>query len=361
MSTAQYLEPTSDTTTLRFPWKDLNGDKLVQANELQIFNASGGLNLLNSPSGYDPNNPGAPISTAKVNPDMKNDITDEAIVGIDRELMSNFGVGAMFIYRKYHQFLVSQRYLDSTSEYSGPIAFAAACGNATCEQSSYTGYYFQRATNTHGDTLRTNNTSYNTYKGIELTARKRLSNRWMMSTSYVHNIQRAFSTLVPSLDYLDPTNRFPIDHVNGFEDGSRNGPHVFKLSGMYQLPWDLNVSAFFNAHSNFPDNLYIQSPVRTGTQDNANVLVTDINTRRLPAVRTLDLNVDKAIRLGGGRRITLNAAIFNIANDNTILDKASGTTTGLPVRAFRQNTSNANFFNTIVGPRVARFGVRFNF
>jgi hypothetical protein len=364
MSTAQYLEPTSDTTTLRFPWKDLNGDKVVQANELQVFNASGGLNLLNSPTGYDPANPGAPISTSKVDPDMKNDITDEAIVGIDREVMNNFGVGAMFIYRKYHQFLVTQRYLDFTSEYAGPIPFTANCGNATCPQGNYTGYYFQRATNTHGDTLRTNSTSYNTYKGLELTARKRLSNRWMMTTSYVRNVQLAFSTLVPSLDYLDPTNRFPVDNVSGYEDGSRNGPHVFKLSGMYQLPWDITASAFFNAHSNFPDNLYILSPVRTGTQDQANILVTPNNENRLPAVKTLDLNFDKAIRLGGARRITLNAAIFNIANVNTILDKASGVTVGTgpgSVRAFRQNTASANNFNTIVGPRVARFGVRVNF
>jgi hypothetical protein len=238
------------------------------------------------------------------------------------------------------------------------------CTSVACEQPTYSGFYFQRATNTHGDTLRTNNTSYTNYKGIELTARKRLSNRWMMNTSYVRNIQRTFSTLVPSLDYLDPTNRFPLDHVNGFEDGSRNGPHVFKLSGMYQLPWDINASAFFNAHSNFPDNLYILSPVRTGTQDQANVLVTDNNVRRLPAVKTLDLNFDKMIRLGGARRITLNAAVFNITNVNTILDKTSGTTVGTgtgSARAFRQNVSNANFYNTIVGPRVARFGVRVNF
>ena len=46
------------------PWKDLNGDKVVQANELQVFNATGGLNLLNSPAGYDPANPGSPVTTA---------------------------------------------------------------------------------------------------------------------------------------------------------------------------------------------------------------------------------------------------------------------------------------------------------
>src|SRR6185369_2017582 len=100
MSTASRLEPTGTTTTLRFPWKDLNGDKTVQVNELQVYKADGKtLNLLNSPAGYDPNNPGSPISLSIVDPNLKNDITDEFIGGVDRELMADFGVGAQFIYR----------------------------------------------------------------------------------------------------------------------------------------------------------------------------------------------------------------------------------------------------------------------
>ncbi len=150
MFTASALEPTGSTTTLRFPWKDLNGDKIVQANELAVYQPDGKtLNLLNSPAGYDPANPGSPITTAIVDPNLKNDITDEAIFGVDHELMKNFGMGAMFIYRKYHQFCGSAqqgcagsavRYLDSTANYTGPIAFTAPCGNATCDQASYTGY-----------------------------------------------------------------------------------------------------------------------------------------------------------------------------------------------------------------------------
>ena len=207
---------------------------------------------------------------------------------------------------------------------------------------------------------RIDHTAENTYKGLEFTARKRMSNHWMMSGSYVYNKQLSFNTLVPSLDYLDPTNRFPVDNVSGYENGSRNGPHVFKLSGVYQFPFDINVSANFNAHSNFPYNIYIQGPVRTGTQDQSNILVRPINTERLPNVKVLDLNFDKSIRLGGGRRLTLNAAIFNISNDATTLGLTNSATVNA-VTAYRQNISNANFINTIVGPRVMRFGVRVNF
>ena len=80
-----------------------------------------------------------------VDKDLKNDTTDEVIAGIDREVMNNFGVGAMFIYRKYSGFNTDQRYKDFSSEYAGPIPFTAACGNATCGASSYSGFYYQRA------------------------------------------------------------------------------------------------------------------------------------------------------------------------------------------------------------------------
>jgi hypothetical protein len=360
MYTASQLEPTGSTTTLTFPWKDLNGDKLVQPNEMQIFKADGTLNLLNSPAGYDPANPGSITTLALVDPKLKNDITDEALVGIDHEVMTNFGVGAMYIHRKYHQFYDSNvRYLDHTGDWSGPIPFAANCGNALCSASSYSGFYYQRATNLHPNTIQENTTGYRNYNGLELTARKRLANRWMMTGSYVLNSVKAYYP-TPDLDYSavsssnyggDPTNFAPTNFFNGNEDGTRNGRHVFKLSGMYQLPWDITASAFFNGHTSFPFNPTITvTTARTGTGDNPALRIVPSNTLRYPAVRTLDLNFDKAIRLGGSRRVTLNAAIFNIANMNTVLAQTT-----------RQNTSTANFITTIVGPRVIRFGVRVNF
>jgi len=348
MSTAARLEPTGSTTTLRFPWKDLNGDKVVQVNELQIFNAAGALNLLNSPAGYDAANPGSPISLSIVDPNLKNDQTDEAIFGVDRELMADFGVGAMFIYRKYHQYLSNTvRYLDSLYP-EGPIGFTAACGNTTCAQTSYTGYYFQGPA-LHANTIQENNTQYTTYRGLQLTARKRLSHHWMMSGSYAWNNEK-FYAVTPGLDYLDPTNRLPVNLLDGYEDGTRNGPHVFKLSGMYQLRWDLTASASVDAHSSFPFNPNIVTGTRPNGLGTSTIQLTPSNSLRYPAVKLVNLNFDKTIRLGGARRVTLNAALFNIFNVNTVLAQTT-----------RQNTSTANFLTTIVGPRVMRFGVRMNF
>ena len=180
-----------------------------------------------------------------------------------------------------------------------------------------------------------------------------------MTTSYVYNHAK-FVALTPSLDYLDPTNRQPVNIIDGYEDGTRNGPHVFKITGMYQLPYEISASANYNAHSNFPFNPTLVTGTRANGLGTATIFLVGTNTVHLPYVHTLDLNVDKAIRLGGARRITLNAAIFNISNANTTLALAAqSTVNGLSMA--RQNTSTANNLLTIVGPRVIRFGARINF
>jgi len=358
--TAAALEPTGTTTTLRFPWMDVNGDKVVQANELQVFNAAGGLNLLNSPAGYDPLNPGSPVTTAIVDPNLTNDVTNEFIAGVDREVMNNFGFGVMYIYRKYDNFCGSAsqqcvgsavRYLDSTDQYlvGGPQAFTAACGNSLCSQSSYTAYYYNINAPQHSNTIQRNIGQYREYNGIQLTARKRLTNHWMLTSSYAYNRELNYTPL-PSIDYLDPTNHAPVDMISGREDGSRNVPHVFKLQGLVQLPYNINASAAFGANSGAPFNPTIVTtfnrPNGIGT---ATMNVVPVSSLRYPSVKKADLNIDKSIRFGQ-RRVVLNMAIFNITNTNIVL-----------AQTVRQNTSTANYVTTIVGPRVIRFGARFNF
>ena len=98
------LSPTGQTT-LSYFWNDLNGDLFVQRQEIDFargFRAAPSAN-------YDPSNPSAVTTLAKVDPGLTNDITDEFITGVDHELMSNFGVGFSYIYRRYHDFQDSYR------------------------------------------------------------------------------------------------------------------------------------------------------------------------------------------------------------------------------------------------------------
>ena len=64
----------------------------------------------------------------------------------------------------------------------------------------------------------------------------------------------------------------------------------------------------------------------------------------------LDLNVDKTIPLGAGRRLVLQMAVFNLTNAATVFSRVT-----------RQDVSNANNVTNVLAPRVARFGIRVNF
>ena len=139
--------------------------------------------------------------------------------------MANFGVGVSYIYRKYSDLLGTYRTQDFTEAYV-PATFTAHCGNAaTCGTQSYSGTYYQRPTALHAATILRNDTKYNTYNGVEFTARKRLANKWMMNGSLVWNHQLHFEPDA-NIDYLDPTNHAPIDLINGYESGGHDAEQL---------------------------------------------------------------------------------------------------------------------------------------
>src|SRR5262249_59753780 len=76
MSTASRLEPTT-STTLRYAWKDLNNDTVVQANELDLSR------FLTTPSSnYNPSNPSAVTTPSPSDPNLQNNITTEWAGGV---------------------------------------------------------------------------------------------------------------------------------------------------------------------------------------------------------------------------------------------------------------------------------------
>jgi hypothetical protein len=117
---------------------------------------------------------------------------------------------------------------------------------------------------------------------------------------------------------------------------------------MYQLPFSVNVSAFYNARQGYPFERFIQGPSRRNGGGVANVLIDPIGESRLPTFQNLDFHVERPVTLGAVHFVP-SLDVFNVANSNTIQAIRS-----------RQNASNANQIQAIVAPRVIRFGVRVN-
>jgi len=353
MTTASRIQPTGNTT-LRYPWKDLNGDGIVQANELDTSK------LLATPtSNYNINNPSAVVTPNTVDPNLRNDTTNEFSAGLDRELFAGVGVSVFYYHRKYGDYQRLFRTQDFSSEFVA-VNFTPTCGNAaTCGTQTYPATYYQIPAGNplHAPQILRNDSRYFTYDGLEISGRKRLSHNYMLSGSVVFNREREY---IPQADrdYLDPTN---ILLTSGYEAGSaiysgttwpvassqRQLPWVGKLGGMYQFPWLITGAANFIAQAGGPMNLYALSPTRTSSLGTINVLLQPANSVRYDNYYQLDLHVDKALRFGAARKVTLNADLFNVFNNNVVFQQQE-----------RVNTSTAYNIQTLLAPRVARFGVK---
>jgi hypothetical protein len=350
--TAGILNPVA-ATSVSFPWSDTNGDRFVQRNELDLTR------LVRFSANYNPANPAAAVSANQVDPDLRNDRVDELLLGVDHELMRDFGIGVAYIYRSIGLFNIDVP-TGLTADQFVPVSFTAACGNASCEHASYAATYYQlpAGASLAGTRMRTTQDFNRKFHGIEITARKRLSQRWMMNGSFnwnsatYHSSANSFQDPVQNDLFAvvatasDPTNREFIDGHQTLINGTR---WTAKLSGLYQLPWGINLSGVMNARDGFPFLPNLLAPARPGRLNTVRLLVEPFATHRYDPLVLLDLKAEKRFSLGKAN-VTGSIDLFNVTNANTVLSRVT-----------TQNSATANRVLEITGPRVVRLGARFSF
>jgi hypothetical protein len=367
------------STTLRYPWQDLNKNGSADVGEITLS-----ANPISASTNWSAANPANTVSANSVDSNLKNDTTDEFIVGLDREIGKGFAVGANYIWRRYTNFAWSDRQGITSADwvqttYTPP---ASACPGddglrisaGTCTTITFFTPAFQQPTVV---TL-TNIPDFNrTYNGFELTGRKRMANRWMMNTSFAYNATSvnygSFPGSQPSIASAtiteDPSNRDKRDgHEYDYLTGGSgignvyvNSKWLFKVSGLYEAPFRINLSAFFNARQGYPQEISIQTPscsasVTTNCRGNGSgqidLLLNPVGDVRLPNFQNLDFRVDRPVIVQGFRFIP-SLDIFNVGNSNTIQAIRSRQNT-----ASATNPGNANQIQAIVAPRVIRFGIK---
>jgi hypothetical protein len=358
------------STTLRYPWIDANNNGSADEGEIVLSDKP-----LSASTNWSAANPANTKTVNTVDPNLKNDTTDEFILGLDREIGRGFAVGANYVWRRYGNFSWEDRVNFTTSNWVSKTFTPAAStcpgadGQRTGASECQAVTYFEPTVQQPTIVNETNIPGYNrVFNGLELTGRKRMSNRWMMNTSFsfnstdVHfgsfpgaaNQSSGTSGTIPISE--DPTNRAQreggqYDYLtsgSGIGNVYVNAKWLFKLSGMYELPFQFNVSAFYNARQGYPFEQGILTPSRANGAGTVFVLLDKVGDNRLPNYQNVDFHVERAIRLMNVRFIP-SVDVFNVANSN-IVQAIRGT----------QNAANANQIQAIVAPRVIRFGVRVN-
>lgn len=341
---------TIGANTVEFPWQDLNGDKKVQANEVN----SG--TILSFSSGYDPLNPGLQASPNQVDPTLKNSRADEIVVGLTKELPANLGVSVSYIWRRYTDFAWNDRIgltsADFTSTKLTPAASTCPTG-ARCEAVTYWVPNFALP----AAFVLTNQPDLSrSFNGVEIVGRKRLAQRWMLTGSF------AYSSTVVHYDsaaaYEDPTNiaqqngaqYAPSVTSGGLDPTNPNAKWITRFQGSYRLPWyEIGLASTLDLRQGYPTSPAINVASRPNRAGAVQVLLDPVGDVRLPTFSSTDFRVDKTFAFGA-RKLQATLDVFNLFNANTVL-----------LRRTVQNASNANQVSLILAPRVARVGLALTF
>jgi hypothetical protein len=395
---------------MRFWWNDASGDKVINFNELywanyddpnraayRAFDDAG--NFVGDYArerglmwgGYEWDDPGALVDPwYEVADNWSDEKSYEAIFSLERELMPDLAVGADVTWRRYQNWWHNWDYADYFGGRLLTPADYEPSPNAipqTVTDDDGTIYDMGEAGGKHilvwkegvndvtGEyTTVTPNDFYDTFLGLALRFTKRLSNRWMLNASFALQRQKAHWGETYPYNQTDAWARDGQTYAYslGGASGKMGMPvfsrWMFKAQGLYQLPYDFNVSFVFNAREGHIIEGY------TGITDydapNSRDRSEDIDmwiygSERLPTFWNVNLRIEKILRIGDTGRIYLMADIFNLFNQN-ILNRQRDVDNGqVYLRAGQAPTispyARSGEPNEVLNPRIFRFGLRFQF
>jgi hypothetical protein len=325
-------------TSATHVWTDQNGDLTFQPHELGALLSRSG-SLLTS-----------------MDPDLKQPFTDELSGGVDHELIPGLRLSASFTYRRERDLYDSVDVGVPASAYRlvgvtdiGPDGLAN-----TGDEGTLFLWDQDLATLGRNRFVITNSDALNReYRGLEVTATKRLSDRWQLVSGYT--LSRAVANAVSTSNINNLVNsRGPAEF---------DRTHIFKLTGSYVLPHDVWLSGNVRTQSGAP---IARTATYRLTQGNVTVNVTPPGSTRLDSLTTVDARVAKTFKLSDNRDIEVLLDAYNLTNASAIWSVR--TLTGR-INVREGGDPNGALVNqqqflsptSILAPRVVRFGVSYRF
>ena len=122
--------------------------------------------------------------------------------------------------------------------------------------------------------------------------------------------------------------------------------YAFRLSGSYQLPWDITYASSLNAQTG--DYYFREVQVRDGSGANVTIRV-EPQADRYGWTKIWDNRVSKRFRTWGSQSFDVELNIYNSINVNTITAQS--------------NRSGGTYLQPteIIAPRIMRVGVKYRF
>lgn len=280
-----------------------------------------------------------PGTNRTMDSDIKHPRMRQGIVGIERELVTGLSVGVTGIWRHNDQFIDDVLQFNASDFTTEPLRDPGPDGMAnppTGDETSNTVTLYRQVSDPLDNQYLITNPegAHRKYRGIELSATKRMSNRWQLQASWViskitgdyNNNSNAGNS---STEYNDP-NTDP--RFQQFREGRLqfDNTHVAKVIGTYRAPWDIVASGalFYTSGNTFTRT--VRSPsIPQGRKD---LFIEPRGSQRYDDQPRFDMKLEKQFRLGTDRRIGFTFEGFNLFNNAAITSRTtrSGTEYFIP-------------------------------
>jgi hypothetical protein len=361
-ATAASIISPIQAASITFPAVDLNGNKIADPNELDLSTIAGY-------TGFDPFDP-TRLTTVNQIGKYTTPLTHEVVIGGDRELWPHFGVGAALTYRYMTHFDWTPLIGVTSADY---VQYGTLTGSVDPIGSFNVPVYALQQSSVppgNGVSFEQHQGYHQRYLGVELSAVKRLSDKWMARVAFSTNDHREYFTGASALQDPTPSPLSPnrdggvvITETTG--SGKSNvfmvlPTYQFIVTGLYQWKWGINLAANALFRQGYAEPFYA-SAVRTGDPGTSpptivefkDVLVVDqVSHYRLPAVKSVDARLEKTFSFGRAN-IAADLDVFNVANAATPLGKTYDVRLTGP--------TGFNQILEIMNPLIVRLGARVTF
>jgi hypothetical protein len=284
-----------------------------------------------------------PTANYGIDPDLKNQWTDQLYIGMERQLLPDFGVNVYFVHKNDGDFI---RLNDVQGVYAAE-PFFDKFGNQTLT-------VYNRVSPGSQSLFEVTNRNdlEQDYKTVVIEANKRFSNKWQAQASY----QWARSLIYAGGGFQSQNfanlsrtgfGRDPNDLVNAYGPSSVESTHSLRTTLTYEAPLGIHVGVRYFFDSGRPYGRLVRVPLNQGTR---NVLAEPRGTFHLIAAHDLRFRFDKDFRLGGSRRLRFAWDLINATNAATPAN-------------FGNNSSQGTYGQvlSVVDPRRSMLSVRFEF
>jgi hypothetical protein len=361
LSAGRYMSQSGNTIAANYVpfrygwayWTDANLDEIPQYEEVgDLF-----FDLF-----FTQVNPATGLKNVQYDPDYNSPFLDELTLMFEKALTDDLALSLTGFYKKRHNIST-----DANSRGESYNVNKGIMANGTIETKA--NYEYIGLTDVGGTKVPTYamiddpvgvyyynyDKAYDRYLGLQFQLVKKLSNRWMANLAVTLQDWKRFrfeeETLdMNNFDFFNEAVVAPATTGSGLRDIWVHSTWMVKLTGMYQLPFGLNLTGFFQAREGNPQPLRRRVTLSQG----AVYLYRDgykAGDERLPTFWMLNLGLEKTLKVSDTVTATVVIDWYNATN-NQIELKHNLNIGAAATAAVPTMWSNAGLF---------QFGVRVNF